>query len=306
MRALAGRLLCRRLMRPGLAEAWFATDLGCAFAEDALVGLQALESESVDLVVADPPYGIKKAEWDTWSSRQAYVEWAQSWLAEVARILKPSGTAYVMGFSEVLADLKWACADLFCGCRWLVWSYRNKGNMGSDWGRSHESILHLRKSRDFTMNIDEVRVPYNGHTTRYPVRTQGASSQFGGSSDGPKLWKPHPLGAKPRDVIEIPVLNNGMAEKSAHPTQKPLELIRRLVAASSKPKDLVVDPFAGSGTTAVVCELLGRRWLTWEQEEEYLQILKARLEEVAAGGVSLSSLDTAQKEMASNRAKVRG
>jgi site-specific DNA-methyltransferase (adenine-specific) len=288
-----------------LAEVWLETALGRAFAGDSVEGLRALASESVDLVVADPPYGIKKAEWDTWSSRQAYVAWAQTWLVEVARVLTPRGSAYVMGFSEVLADLKWACADLFVGCRWLVWSYRNKGNMGSDWGRSHESLLHLRKSQDFTMNTDAVRIPYNGHTTRYPKRRQGASSQFGGSGASGKDWQPHPMGAKPRDVLEIPVLNNGMSEKSTHPTQKPLELIRRLVAASSQKGDLVLDPFAGSGTTAVVCELLGRRWMTWEREEDYLKILKVRLAEVAGGSLSLASMDHAQRAMSSNRAKVR-
>lgn len=293
-------------MRCGLAESWLRTELGRLEAGDCIEGLRQLETGSIDLVVADPPYGIKKAEWDSWASRKDYVSWSAGWLTEVARVLKPEGSAYVMGFSEVLADLKWACADLFEGCRWLVWSYRNKGNMGSDWGRSHESILHLRKSRTFTMNVDAVRVPYNGHTTRYPKRTQGETSQFGGAGGKGTSWEPHPLGAKPRDVLEIPVLNNGMDEKSAHPTQKPLELVRRLVAASSQPGDLVLDPFGGSGTTAVVCELLGRRWLLWEREPDYLAIIQERLGAVCEGDLSLEKLDSDQARMAANRAKVRG
>ena len=289
-----------------MADSRFSTELGTLHSGDSLSGLRGTASGSVALVVADPPYGIKKAEWDSWDSRQAYVEWAREWLVEVARVLEPQGTAYVMGFSEVLADLKWASAELFDGCRWLVWYYRNKGNMGSDWGRSHESILHLRKSRDFTMNMDDVRVPYNSHTTRYPKRRQGRTSQFGGGKKRAAAWEPHPLGAKPRDVFEIPVLNNGMDEKSAHPTQKPLELIRRLVAASSNSGDLVLDPFAGSGTTAVVCELLGRRWATWEREQEYLDIVENRLAQVAAGTLSLDTLNAAQQMMSANREKVRG
>ena len=294
-------------MRCGLAESFHQTPLGSLRAGDCVEGLRGLEAGSVDLVVADPPYGIKKAEWDTWSSRSDYVDWAREWLKELPRVLGPEGSAYVMGFSEVLADLKWACADLFAGCRWLVWSYRNKGNMGTDWGRSHESILHLRMSRRFTMNIDAVRVPYNSHTTRYPRRTQGSTSQFGGSArKGSGAWEPHPLGAKPRDVLEIPVLNNGMSEKSDHPTQKPLELVRRLVAASSNEGDLVVDPFGGSGTTAVACELLGRRWLLWEREGEYLEIARGRLNAVHSGEVSLEQLDASQRRMTTNRVKVRG
>ncbi|HCP47010.1 MAG TPA: restriction endonuclease subunit M [Deltaproteobacteria bacterium] len=284
------------------------TDLGRLVRGDSLDWLAGMPADSVRLVVADPPYGIGKAEWDTFASRKDYVSWARVWLDEISRILMADGTAYIMGYSEVLADLKWAAGDLFAGCRWLVWSYRNKGNMGADWGRSHESILHLRKSQRFTMNIDAVRVPYNAHTRRYPERTQGTSSQFGGvtAKGRGKAWSPHPLGAKPRDVIEVPVLNNGMAEKTPHPTQKPEELIRRLVAASSDPGDLVVDPFGGAGTTAVVCELLGRRWAVCEREAAYCDYASERLVAVAKGEHSLDSLASQEAARVANRERVRG
>ena len=282
------------------------TPLGELFCGDSVQWLQTLEAGSVALVIADPPYGVGKAEWDTFESRKEYVRWARSWLEQVARVLHPEGTAYVMGYSEVLADLKWAAGDLFQGCRWLVWSYRNRGNLGSDWGRSHESLLHLRRGRSFTMNIDAVRVPYNSHTTRYPKRKQGDSSQFAGGRGGDTSWAPHPLGAKPRDVLEIPLLNNGMAEKTVHPTQKPEELIRRLVAASSNEGELVVDPFGGSGTTAVVSELLGRSWMVCEQSLDYCELASERLAAVQAGHHSLADLDRAQRKMVRNRDKVRG
>ncbi len=282
------------------------TDLGRLLHGDSLAWLASLPDASVDLVVADPPYGIAKAWWDTWDSRQDYVRWARGWLEDVARVLAPTGSAYVMGFSEALADLKWAAGDLFTGCRWLVWAYRNKGNLRDDWGRSHESLLHLRKGRAYTMNVDAVRVPYNAHTKRYPERKQGASSQFGGAGAAGTSWSPHPGGARPRDVLEIPILNNGMAEKTPHPTQKPEELIRRLVAASSDPGDLVIDPFGGSGTTAVVCELLGRRWAICEREGEYAGWARERVAAVVRGEHSLDDLDRATSRMAANRAKVRG
>jgi site-specific DNA-methyltransferase (adenine-specific) len=287
-----------------VAEVRASTSLGALYQGDSLLWLASLQDASVHLVVADPPYGIGKAEWDTFASRKTYVDWARAWLQEVQRILVPTGTAYVMGFSEVLADLRWAAGEGFAGCRWLVWSYRNKGNLGSDWGRSHESLLHLRKSTSFTMNLDAVRVPYNAHTQQYPKRMQGESSQFGAGKKA--SWEPHPLGAKPRDVLEIPVLNNGMAEKTGHPTQKPEELIRRLVAASSNPGEQVVDPFGGSGTTAVVCELLGRKWAVCEQQTDYIAMACARLERVQNGAHSLAALDEAAHRMGANRAKVRG
>lgn len=293
-------------MWPGMADPVLQTDLGTLLQGDSIAWLQGLPAASVDLVVADPPYGIAKAWWDTWATRQEYVQWASGWIDEVARVLRPTGSAYIMGFSEVLADLKWAAADRFDGCRWLVWAYRNKGNLRADWGRSHESLLHLRKSRTFTMNVDAVRIPYNAHTRRYPERKQGATSQFGGATSAGRSWTPHPGGARPRDVIEIPVLNNGMAETTGHPTQKPEELIRRLIEASSDPGGVVLDPFGGSGTTAVVAELLGRRWIVCEREDEYIGYAIERLGRVQRGEHTLEALRVAGRAMSENRDRVRG
>src|SRR5262249_8894503 len=148
----------------------------------------------------------------------------------------------------------------FHGCRWLIWHYMNKANLGNDWGRSHESILHLRKGGDFTFNIDDVRIPYGNHTLKYPEHPQAETSQYGGEKTKDRLWRPHPKGAKPRDVIEVPTTCNGMEEKTSHPTQKPEELLRKFISASSNEGDLIVDPFLGSGTTAVAAEQLKRRW----------------------------------------------
>jgi site-specific DNA-methyltransferase (adenine-specific) len=246
---------------------------------DVLELLGALPDGSVDLVVTDPPYAIAKEAWDEFESLDAYVAWCDGWLAEVARVLAPRGSAYVCGFSEILAEIKARSARRFAGgCRWLVWYYRNKANLGRDWGRAHESILHLRKSREARIDVDAVRVPYNGHTTRYPARIQAVNSQYGGGKRRDR-WEPNPLGAKPRDVIEVPVLCNGMAEKTEHSTQKPEALIERLVLASSAPGELVVDPFVGSGTTAVVCARLARRFVAGDSDPRYTGLARARLRE---------------------------
>lgn len=260
----------------GMTRAWTSA-LGTLWRADVMELLGSLADGSVDLVVADPPYAISKEQWDDFDSIDAYVAWCDAWLAEVERVLAPAGSAYVCGFSEILADVKARSARRFAGgCRWLVWYYRNKANLGSDWGRSHESILHLRKQRRVRLNVDEVRVPYNDHTRKYPERVQAVSSQYGGRRRD--RWQPHPLGAKPRDVIEIPVLCNGMAEKTAHSTQKPEELVRRFIAGTTREGDLVVDPFAGSGTTAVVAERLGRRWLAGDGDARYVGLARQRLE----------------------------
>jgi site-specific DNA-methyltransferase (adenine-specific) len=255
------------------------TALGTLLLGSATDLLASLGDKSVDLVIADPPYNIAKEEWDDLGSLETYVAWCDEWLAEVARVLKPTGSAYVCGFSEILAEVKARSARRFRGgCRWLVWYYRNKANLGSDWGRSHESLIHLRASKQTKIDVDAVRVPYNQHTQRYPVRVQSVSSQYGRGVRRDR-WRPHPLGAKPRDVFEIPVLCNGTAEKTYHPTQKPTDLIRRLLVASSKPGQLVIDPFAGSGTTAVIAEELGRRWLACDNDARYVGLARARLTE---------------------------
>ncbi|OUL37316.1 restriction endonuclease subunit M [Nostoc sp. T09] len=247
---------------------------------DAIEWLRTLDTESVDLVIADPPYNIKKAEWDTFESQEAYIEWSLEWIEQVSRVLKPTGSFYICGFSEILADLKLPASRFFQGCRWLIWHYKNKANLSNDWGRSHESILHFRKSKYFYMDIDNVRILYGEHTLKYPSHPQAITSQYGnnGKNNG-KTWNPNLKGAKPRDVIEIPTTCNGMNEKTKHPTQKPEELIRKFILASSKRHDIVIDPFLGSGTTAVTAEQLGRRWLGCEINYEYLELAIQRIKD---------------------------
>jgi site-specific DNA-methyltransferase (adenine-specific) len=250
---------------------------GELFVGDAIAWLQTIPTASVDLIFADPPYNLNKAEWDSFDSQEKYVVWSLQWIEQAARVLKPEGTLYICGFSEILADIKLPALRFFKGCRWIVWHYKNKANLGSDWGRSHESILHFRKSRPMTFNTDHVRIPYGNHTLKYPEHPQAETSQYG-NGNRHKTWQPHPKGAKPRDVIEIPTTCNGMHEKTPHPTQKPEELLRKIVLASSNPGDLVIDPFVGSGTTAVVAEQLKRKWKGCDLSLEYCQWAANRLE----------------------------
>jgi site-specific DNA-methyltransferase (adenine-specific) len=252
---------------------------GTLFEGDSIVWLKLLKDSSVDLVFADPPYNLNKEEWDNFESQEAYISWSLEWIKEVSRILTPNGSMYVCGFSEILADIKHPASKFFKSCRWLVWHYKNKANLGKDWGRSHESIIHFRKSKKAELEIDSIRIPYGNHTLKYPSHPQAETSNYG---KGKKYdaWFPNPLGAKPKDVIDIPTTCNGMNEKTPHPTQKPEELVRKIVLASSKIGDVVLDPFSGSGTTVVVAEQLQRRWLGCEQNTEYNSWAIERLESI--------------------------
>ena len=276
---------------------------GQLFLGDSLKWMASLANESVDLIFADPPYNIKKAEWDDFESQEAYIAWSLRWITEAARVLKSSGSLYICGFSEILAYLKHPAARYFHSCRWLVWHYRNKANLGRDWGRSHESILHLRKSSEFALRVDAVRIPYGNHTLKYPSHPQAETSNFGQGKPRDEEWQPHPLGAKPKDVFEIPTTCNGMGEKTPHTTQKPEELLRKLVLAASDEGQTVLDPFSGSGTTLVVAEQLNRRWLGCDLNAEYNQWAIERLEKVRR--LSLTEWLGLDRENAGRRESIR-
>jgi len=280
----------------------FETSHGKLYNQDVIKFLKSLETSSAQLIFADPPYNIKKAEWDTFESQKKYVEWSMEWIREAQRILEPRGSLYICGFSEILADIKWAASSLFKGCKWLVWYYRNKANLANDWGRSHESLLHFRKSKKIIFNVDDVRVSYNLHTLKYPKHPQAKTSQYGNGKS--YIWTPHPKGAKPKDVFEIPTLSNSSWEREHHPTQKPVELVKKCVLASSNPEGTVIDPFGGSGTTYAVAEAFNRKWLGSETNIEYCSIIRRRL--LNREHIARIADNSEEAEIIERRKKLRG
>lgn len=259
---------------------------GLLFTSDSLDWFTTVKDSTIDLIFADPPYNIGKATWDKFNSQDDYIKWSIEWIREASRVLKSDGSLYICGFSEILSDIKYHAMCFFYDCKWLIWHYKNKANLGRDWGRSHESVLHLRKSKQFTMNTDDVRVQYGRHTLKYPAHPQAETSQYGNGNKNKSLWHPHPLGAKPKDVIEIPTTCNGMGEKTKHPTQKPEELLRKLILASSNAGDIILDPFSGSGTTLVASEQLNRKWIGCEMNSEYNAWAMHRIDNVVKRPIS--------------------
>ena len=261
---------------PNRVQLFFEHPDGKLLLGDSIKFLKSLDSELADLIFADPPYNIKKADWDNFASQEDYIKWSVEWIREAERVLKKDGSLYVCGFSEILADIKYPAMKSFKSCKWLVWFYKNKANLGNDWGRSHESVIHFRKSKKTKLNTDYIRVPYGRHTLKYPFHPQADTSQYS-QKEKSSEWRPHPFGAKPKDVIEIPVICNGMEEKTSHPTQKPEELIRKFILASSKKGDMVIDPFSGSGTTLTVAQQLGRKWMGCDISDEYNNMAVKRI-----------------------------
>ena len=285
---------------------------------DAIEGLKKIPENSVDVVLIDPPYNIGK---DFGNSKykmemQEYVSWCKQWMDESTRILKDTGTLYIYGFSEILAHLS---VNMEIPHRWLVWHYTNKTVPSSKfWQRSHESIIvgwKSDKSRIF--NRDDVREPYTeafkkGYSAkegRAPRKRPATKGRFQNKSGVQKetVYQVNDKGALPRDVIKIPALAGGAGVKeryfycedcqracspsekrehkghniTKHPTQKPLELTKRLLMAA-KPSEggIVVVPFVGSGSELAVAKSLGMTGMGFEINETFIKIANKMLEDV--------------------------
>ena len=252
-----------------------ATRTGELWHADVLALLGRIADRSVDLVVTDPPYAIAKESWDEFESLDAYVAWCDAWLAEIARVLAPHGSAYVCGFSEILAEIKGeeraTLRRLSLAGLVLQEQGEPRARLGPlariDLAPAQRGHARRRRRRAHTLQRPHDAVSGTG---------AGRVSQYGRGVRRDR-WVPNPLGAKPRDVLEIPVLCNGMTEKTPHATQKPEALIERLILASSAAGQLVVDPFVGSGTTAVVAARLGRRWLAGDADARYVGLARERV-----------------------------
>lgn len=268
---------------------------------DAIKELQKLPDNSCDIVIADPPYNIGKDFGNNLDKRELteYVRWCKSWINECIRTMKPSGTMFIYGFSEILAHLS---VEIPLQKRWLIWYYTNKNVASLNfWQRSHEAIICAWKEKP-VFNRDEVREPYtegflNGAAGRMRKGTLGRFSSSGLET----VYKAHEGGALPRDVIKIPALAGGAGmierwflcktcdgvyeprqlknhdghEILKHPTQKPLELSKKLIkSAMPKKEGVVLVPFVGSGSECVAAKELGQSYLGFEINPDYIKIAK--------------------------------
>lgn len=252
---------------------------------DVMTILPTLESDSAQIIIADPPYNIGK-DFGNDSDKQPmeeYLTWCDAWIADCLRVLKPNGTMFIYGFSEILA-LILARIPYDIHRRWIVWHYTNKNVASLNfWQRSHESILVLWKS-DKVFHRDAIREAYTEGFLKGAAGKERASTA-GRFSKGDKktIYTAHPAGALPRDVLKVPALAGGagMKERVAHPTQKPLSLCDKLIKSCKQPAadGYVLVPFAGSGSECVAAKQNGLPFLGIEINPEYVKIAEERLKE---------------------------
>ena len=265
---------------------------------DALAELKKLPNESCDVAIIDPPYNIGKNFGNNIDRRELgdYVAWCKEWIDESIRVLKSSGTMFIYGFSEILAHLS---VEIPINKRWLIWHYTNKNVASLNfWQRSHEAIICAWKEAP-VFNRDDVREPYtegflSGAAGKVRKGTVGRFSKGGQET----IYNAHAGGALPRDVIKVAALAGGagMNERwflcrtcddvfeprqlkkhsghdiEKHPTQKPLEISRKLIKSATPKNGIVLVPFVGTGSECAAAKELGHSYIGFEINPDYIRI----------------------------------
>lgn len=222
---------------------------------------------SVDMVFADPPYGIGH-QYDNYRDNlrgQDYLDWCYRWLLELQRVTRRGGAIWVMAHTDYVADVRnIAVREMGLTLRnWVIWRYTFGQNQSEKFTPSWVSLLFLqRPGGPWTWNDKAIRVP----SARQSVYADKRAN---------------PIGKVPDDVWDdIPRLCGTHRERVDHPCQLPEALVTRAVLACTNPGDLVLDPFTGSGTTLAVAKKHGRRYLGFELSPVYRDIAERRLAKI--------------------------
>ena len=238
--------------------------------QDTLDFLRNIPDGSADLIIADPPYSINK-EFGSTTRKMGFDEWLDwccEWLREATRVLSPDGNLTVYSLHRSAAFLHVAMHSMgLVYRRQIVWHYEN-GFTTYKHGPAAEYEVILWFAHNARSVFNPSRRPYKSHERlRYKVTKNG------------KEWTPNPEGRLEGDVWNIPTLagRRFSDERVAHPTQKPLSLSSKLITLFSNPGDLVVVPFAGSGSECVAARTNGRNFIGAEINPGYVAIANRRL-----------------------------
>lgn len=241
---------------------------------DALIALSELESESIDFVFADPPYflsndgftvksgkavSVNKGNWDKSEGFESEIAFHESWIAECLRLLKPNGTIAISGTYHSVYKCGYLLQKLNCRIiNDITWFKPNGAPAlaGRNFTASHETILWASKGQNAK------------HTFNYSL-----SRDWEAGND--LIYR---RGKQMRSVWSIPTTPKREKVFGNHPTQKPLELMKRLIALCTLEGDTVLDPFCGSATTGVACVSLGRNFLGIDLDQSFLDLATKRIE----------------------------
>jgi len=267
---------CRKIdtVQDSLDGVLDSTVLGDCFAV-----LPLLPRESVDLLIADPPYNRTKQYGKSRfrpMDAESYADFTRRWLTLALPLLKPTGSLYVCCDWQTSLIAGPVLAEMTTLRNRITWQREKGRGAAANWKNGMEDIWFATRGEKYTFHLDAVRLR---RRVLAPYRENGRSKDWSDTPDGrfrdtcpSNFW----------DDITVPFWS--MPENTDHPAQKPEKLLAKLILASSDPGDVVLDPFAGSGSTSVTAKKLGRRYIGIEKEPEYCCLCEKRLEDACEGG----------------------
>lgn len=259
---------------------------------DCLEKLGIFDANIFQSIIADPPYFqvLLGEDWDNqWKTEDDYLNWTENWIKKSARLLKDDGLFFIFGQLGKREHL-WlhACSMATRILQFhdmLIWDRAVGYNERYDsFTPCYEMILVLRKNKEIKpyFNKDAVRTSYDDETIKQYLKDKRYKDLDARRAHLEK-------GKYATNILRVPSLKGSSKEKVGHPSQKPIKLIEMLVLSSTREKDLVLDPFLGSGTTALVCQNLNRSFAGIEIEQKYIEIAENRLRQSQADLFTLSA-----------------
>ena len=230
---------------------------------DCIKIMHSFPEKSVDLVFADPPFniGIKYDKYKDNLTYDEYYDWSKKWITETYRALKDKGSIYIAIGDEFASEINLILKQTGSFFRnWIIWYYTFGQNQRKKFNRSHTHIFYFVKDENnFTFNADEIRIP----SARQLI--------YGDSRANPK-------GKIPDDVWGFSRVCGTFKERLGnHPCQMPEAVLERIIKASSNEGNIILDPFAGSGTTLSVAKKLNRKYIGIEVSKKYCEAIEKRL-----------------------------
>jgi site-specific DNA-methyltransferase (adenine-specific) len=249
---------------------------------DAIKVLQNnIEDNSIDLIFVDPPYNIGKnfnGRKDKWKSNEDYLKWCYQWIDLSLKKLKNTGSLYIMTSTQFIPYFDIYLRDKIEILSRIVWSYDSSGVQAKNYyGSMYEPILFCVKDKNnYTFNSDEILVEAKTGSKRKLIDYRKNPPQ------------PYNTKKVPGNVWYFPRVRYRMSEYENHPTQKPIKLLERIIKASSKEGDTVLDPFSGTFTTSYVAKKINRKSIGIEIDEDYSKIgIRRVLEKFELNGEDL-------------------
>lgn len=289
-------------------------DLNCCILGDCIEKMKSIPDGSVDLVIADPPYWkVVGQEWDyQWRTEKDYIEWSLRWIKEVARILRIGGTFYCFGYFRTLTHLVPYLDDMELELRQQIILDKGMRAVSGRATKNYKMFPNVTESILFIIKDNKrfIKPFLKSRQQALGLKAKEINEALGVKSNGGGMWSIYTgknvceqfpteeLWNKLSKILQFDLPYNKLAqtfnpqmgytdvwtdidfykEKRYHPTQKPIKLIERLIAASSNEGDIVLDPFFGCGSTQLSCIDLKRNYIAIELNEQYYETALKRIE----------------------------